>query len=50
MREVNAGNGFGGQSMVRQHFGLGDSRAADLLKVRWPDGQEHTFATWRQTG
>ena len=43
MREVNAGNGFGGQSMTRQHFGLGDSTAVELLRVRWPDGQEQTF-------
>jgi hypothetical protein len=43
MREVNAGNGFGGQSMMRQHFGLGESSSVDLLKVRWPDGQEQTF-------
>lgn len=43
MREVNAGNGFGGQSMTRQHFGLGDSPSVELLKLRWPDGQEQTF-------
>jgi hypothetical protein len=43
-REVNAGNGFGGGSMVRQHFGLGSSAHVDRLAVRWPDGSEETFA------
>ena len=43
MREVNAGNGFGGQSMVRQHFGLADAASVELLKVRWPDGHENLF-------
>jgi len=43
MREVNAGNGFGGQSMSRQHFGLGEAARVEVLKVRWPDGQEQTF-------
>jgi hypothetical protein len=43
MREVNAGNGFGGQSMTRQHFGLGDLGSVEVLRVRWPDGQEQTF-------
>jgi hypothetical protein len=42
-REVNAGNGFGGGSMVRQHFGLGASARVDRLAVRWPDGSEETF-------
>jgi hypothetical protein len=40
MREVNAGNGFGGGSMVRQHFGLGGSEGVDRLRIVWPDGSE----------
>jgi hypothetical protein len=43
MREVNAGNGFGGESMVRQHFGLAAEPTVETLKVRWPGGQEHIF-------
>jgi hypothetical protein len=43
MREVNAGNGFGGGSMVRQHFGLGAQAMIDTLSIRWTDGTEQTF-------
>jgi hypothetical protein len=43
MREVNSGNGFGGGSMVRQHFGLGRHGIIDSLSIRWPDGTEQTF-------
>lgn len=43
MREVNAGNGFGGGSMVRQHIGLGANTIVDRLVVRWPDGFEETL-------
>jgi hypothetical protein len=43
LREVNAGNGFGGGSMVRQHFGLGQHARVDRLVIRWPDGSEQRF-------
>jgi ASPIC/UnbV protein/VCBS repeat protein len=43
-REVNAGNGFGGGSMVRQHFGLGQNTSVERLVVRWPDGSEQTVS------
>lgn len=43
MREVNAGNGFGGESMVRQHFGLAASANVETLEVRWPGGQERIY-------
>ena len=43
MREVNGGNGFGGGSMVRQHFGLEGSSVIDTLSIRWPDGTEQKF-------
>lgn len=42
MREVNAGNGFGGGSMVRQHVGLGKHALIDTLTIRWPDRTELT--------
>lgn len=43
MREVNAGNGFGGGSMVRQHFGLGSSAKVERLVIRWPDGTQQSL-------
>ena len=39
MREVNAGNGFAGGSMLRQHFGLNTSSKIDELKIIWPNGE-----------
>jgi len=44
MREVSAGNGFGGGSMVRQQFGLGPHKTVDRIRVRWPDGSEESVA------
>lgn len=35
-REVAAGDGYGSQSMLRLHFGLGDAPRAEELTVRWP--------------
>lgn len=43
MREVNIGNGFGGGSMTRQHFGFGDLRKLDELHIKWPDGTEQSY-------
>lgn len=43
MREVNIGNGFAGGSMTRQHFGLGDSKVIDDLKIEWPDGTSQRY-------
>ncbi len=43
MREVNAGNGFGGGSTVRQHFGLGSNKTLDRLIIRWPDGTQQSL-------
>lgn len=39
MREVNAGNGFGGASSFVQHFGLGKVARIDRIEVRWPGGE-----------
>ncbi|MEE9295007.1 MAG: FG-GAP-like repeat-containing protein [Phycisphaerae bacterium] len=38
LRERDGGNGYGGQSDPRLHFGLGPERVAKLIEVRWPDG------------
>ena len=43
LRFVNGGNGFAGQSTLRVHFGLGDSKAIDRLEVRWPSGKQQVF-------
>lgn len=39
-REVNIGNGFGGGSSRRVHFGLGKATRVESAIVRWPDGTE----------
>ncbi len=36
MREVMLGDGYGSQSSLRQHFGLGESSAVDELTIKWP--------------
>ncbi|MCH8965096.1 MAG: VCBS repeat-containing protein [Planctomycetes bacterium] len=38
IRERDGGNGYGGQSDPRLHFGLGSDDSVALLEVRWPDG------------
>ncbi len=38
MREVNAQSGFGGQSSLTQHFGLGNATIIDSVKIKWPSG------------
>ena len=39
IRVVKAGSSYLGQSDLRQHFGLGDSRSAERLEVLWPSGR-----------
>jgi hypothetical protein len=36
MREITLGDGYGSQSSLRQHFGLGDAETVDELTVKWP--------------
>ena len=36
--ERDGGNGYGGQSDPRLHFGLGGEERVALLEIRWPDG------------
>ena len=38
IREVNGGNGYAGQSMVRLHFGVGAATRVEALEIRWPSG------------
>jgi hypothetical protein len=45
VREVVAGDGYASQSMLRLHFGLGDTAEVDRLTVRWPaSGKVQTFS------
>ncbi|MEO6167401.1 MAG: ASPIC/UnbV domain-containing protein, partial [Chitinophagales bacterium] len=37
---VNGGNGFGGQSSGRVHFGLGAAPAIERVEIRWPSGEK----------
>jgi hypothetical protein len=37
-RELSIGNGFGGASSHRIHFGLGRAPKLDMVSIRWPDG------------
>jgi len=38
--EVRSGGSFCSQNDLRLHFGLGASRAADLIEIQWPNGQK----------
>ena len=44
MRELTAGDGYGSQNSLRQHFGLNDATSVDEITVKWPrSGTTQTF-------
>ena len=43
VRALNAGSGYLSQHTKRLHFGLGESKSATRVKVRWPSGVEQQF-------
>ena len=44
MRELTAGDGYGSQNSLRQHFGLNDATNVDEIVVKWPrSGITQTF-------
>ncbi len=43
IREVTGGNGFGSQSSLQLHFGLGQATLIEALHIAWPDGKKQTF-------
>lgn len=44
MREVNSQSGFGGQSSLIQHFGLGDAGSITTITIKWPSGEIQTLS------
>jgi hypothetical protein len=44
MREICAQNGYSGHDDLRAHFGLGDARIIEELKVDWPSGISQTYS------
>jgi len=36
MREITLGDGYGSESSLRQHFGLGAATSVDEITVKWP--------------
>jgi hypothetical protein len=42
-REAKCGYSYCSASAARPHFGLGDARTVDEVRVRWPDGAEERF-------
>lgn len=42
-REINTQTGFGGQSSLNVHFGLGNSTSVDSIVVQWPSGYIQTI-------
>jgi hypothetical protein len=45
LRYVNGGNGFGGQSTMRVHFGLGRSERIDGVEISWPSGAKQKISS-----
>lgn len=43
LRVVMSGGGYGGDSDVRVHFGLGDAKQADKIEITWPSGPKQTL-------
>ena len=43
MQEVKSGSGYLSQNDLRLHFGLGDAKRVDSVKVRWLCGHVETF-------
>jgi hypothetical protein len=43
MREISGGSGYGSQNELRAHFGLGNARSIELLRVEWPSGIVQTM-------
>ncbi len=44
IREIMSLTGYGGQSSLIQHFGLGTATTVSSLEVRWPNGKVQTFS------
>jgi hypothetical protein len=44
LRYLSSGDNYLSQSELSAHFGLGSAGTADLLRVRWPNGQEAQIA------
>ncbi len=38
IREVRSGGSYQSHSDLRLHFGLGEQRVADVIRIRWPSG------------
>jgi hypothetical protein len=47
IEEVRSCNGYYSASDLRIHFGLGDTRKADLVEIHWPSG---AVDTWKDLG
>ena len=45
IREVQSQSGFGGQSSIRSHFGLGGATSIDSIMVLWPSGHTQTVTS-----
>jgi hypothetical protein len=44
LRLINPGHSYLSSNDSRAHFGLGDHRSVDAIRVVWPDGSEEEFA------
>ena len=42
-REVRGGGSYQSQNDLRLHFGLGDSRVGEAVRIRWPSGRDQVL-------
>lgn len=43
IREVKGGSGYLSQNDIRPHFGLGNAKKIDEIKIQWPSGLRQVF-------
>ncbi|NNF35984.1 MAG: CRTAC1 family protein [Saprospiraceae bacterium] len=43
MREITSQSGYSGQNSLMAHFGLGDARNVESIRIEWPSGKSQEY-------